>query len=188
MRWEVSISAFAFAIAGLWSTAGFAQIGVIECRTDSRGYAFSDLGRDYGYTRESVVRQCQSHPSTRNADCVYNVSCSGESRLRVVCDTFSRGLSFRNESLDHLHAREITIQDCKSHPSTINADCEYNVGCYEGSGSIHRPGPIPQPIPPIVVRPRPPVVVHPPIGNRRPAVVRPTPRSQRPVVVAPRRR
>lgn len=158
MKIGTSIHAIVFAIAGLWSTQGFAQVGTIECRTDSRGYSFSELGRDYSYTRESLVRRCQSHPATSNSDCDYNVTCSGSRLHRISCDTSSRGLGFRAEDFDSLRARDIAVQQCKSHPSTVNADCEYNVRC-TSSGPILRP--IPQPVPPIIVRPRAPVIRRP---------------------------
>lgn len=127
-----------FALAGCLSFAALTNahaFGIYTCTTTSGGVDFSYDSRDPSYAKQSVLQNCRYDSRTMNAECDANVACNDGLPYNPFfsCDTFSGGLNFRIDSRDPQFARQLVAQRCRADSRTLNAECDANISCNDGS-------------------------------------------------------
>lgn len=120
-----------------------------NCYTQSKGMQFSSSSWDQGTARNQAAANCRANAITINAECDANVYCDGggSSGGMLVCSTGSRGYNFELTGFDKSSLQYQIINQCHSHPSTVNAECDANLIC-RGGGFFPPPPPPPPPCKP----------------------------------------
>ena len=122
---------------------------MITCSTTSNGLNFSDISRDPNVARQHAGAQCIADQRTSNDECNANLICNDGRPIppMMICSTFSRGLTFSDESRDPNVARQHAQAQCIADQRTSNNECNANIACEIEGGQYPSPNPYPAPTP-----------------------------------------